>query len=339
VASALSAGEISVDHARLATSALDELAAVDPHLAACVEAPLLDAARGLDPTRLRREIAHARYAVTPEAAVSADELRHHRRRLDVASTFEGTVAVSGLLDAEGGEVLLTALAALWDPSGPDDERSLGQRRADALVELCRRQLDRGELPVLAGERPHLTVLIPVHALPAADVQDQVLPADGNGDDATSSGAVAAHADHAAARRQRHHGGTTHGTRSGRMAGVETMWGAVLGTDAARRLACDASLTRVVLGPDSQPLDVGRRTRLIPPAIRAALVVRDRGCAYTGCDRGPQWTDAHHIRHWADGGSTSLDNLVLLCRQHHRAVHEGHPAIRTRHHVPPHPWAA
>jgi hypothetical protein len=116
-----------------------------------------------------------------------------------------------------------------------------------------------------------------------------------------------------------------------LVGAETVWGAVLGPETARRLACDASLTRVVIDPDSQPLDVGRRTRLIPPAIRTALVVRDRGCTYPGCDRGPQWTDAHHVRHWSDGGTTSLDNLVLLCRQHHRTVHEGHSAIP---HAPP-----
>jgi 5-methylcytosine-specific restriction endonuclease McrA len=119
-------------------------------------------------------------------------------------------------------------------------------------------------------------------------------------------------------------------RSDRVA-AETVRGAILGPETARRLACDASVTRVVLSPESQPLDVGRRTRLIPPAIRTALVVRDRGCTYPGCDRGPQWTDAHHVRHWADGGSTSLDNLVLLCRQHHRAVHEGHAAVP---HAPP-----
>jgi hypothetical protein len=79
---------------------------------------------------------------------------------------------------------------------------------------------------------------------------------------------------------------------------------------------------VITDGASQPLDVGRRTRTIPPAIRTALVVRDRGCAFPGCDRPPSWTDAHHREHWADGGPTSLDNLVLLCRTHHRAVHEG-----------------
>ena len=82
------------------------------------------------------------------------------------------------------------------------------------------------------------------------------------------------------------------------------------------------MTRVLTDGPSQPLDVGRRTRTIPPAIRRALVVRDGGCRAGGCDRPPAWTDAHHLRHWADGGPTTLDNLVLLCRRHHRLVHEG-----------------
>jgi len=71
----------------------------------------------------------------------------------------------------------------------------------------------------------------------------------------------------------------------------------------------------------QPLSVGRARRTIPAAMRRALSLRDRGCAYPGCDRPPEWTDAHHIRHWADGGETALSNLVLLCRLHHRRVHE------------------
>jgi 5-methylcytosine-specific restriction endonuclease McrA len=70
-----------------------------------------------------------------------------------------------------------------------------------------------------------------------------------------------------------------------------------------------------------PLDVGRRTDVVPPAIRRALIVRDEGCRFPGCDRPQSWCDAHHVVHWADGGPTSLANLALLCRRHHHAVHE------------------
>jgi hypothetical protein len=90
----------------------------------------------------------------------------------------------------------------------------------------------------------------------------------------------------------------------------------------RRLACDASVMRVVLSERSEPLDVGRRSKVVPPSMRRAVIVRDRRCRFPGCDRPHTWCDAHHIVHWADGGSTALSNLILLCRQHHRAIHAG-----------------
>jgi hypothetical protein len=91
---------------------------------------------------------------------------------------------------------------------------------------------------------------------------------------------------------------------------------------AKLLACDAAITRVVLSPRSEPLDVGRRTPVVSSALRRALVARDGGCRFPSCDRPPGWADAHHVTHWAAGGATALGNLVLLCRGHHRMVHGG-----------------
>jgi hypothetical protein len=93
-------------------------------------------------------------------------------------------------------------------------------------------------------------------------------------------------------------------------------------ETARRLACDAQVTRVITDARSAPLDVGRATRVVSPALRRALAVRDGGCIWNGCDRPPAWCDAHHIEHWADGGPTGLANLALLCRPHHRVTHHG-----------------
>jgi hypothetical protein len=93
------------------------------------------------------------------------------------------------------------------------------------------------------------------------------------------------------------------------------------TDAARRLACDASVMRVVLSGRSEPLDVGRRTPVVAPPMRRAVIVRDRHCRFPGCDRPHTWCDAHHVVHWTDGGPTAAQNLLLLCRRHHRKVHE------------------
>ncbi len=95
----------------------------------------------------------------------------------------------------------------------------------------------------------------------------------------------------------------------------------LSATTVRRLACDAEIIPAVLGTQSQVLDVGRTSRLVTTGIWTALVLRDRHCAFPGCTRLPIACDAHHLHHWADGGPTSLDNLILLCRKHHTAAHQ------------------
>ncbi|MFH1329575.1 MAG: DUF222 domain-containing protein, partial [Actinomycetota bacterium] len=101
----------------------------------------------------------------------------------------------------------------------------------------------------------------------------------------------------------------------------------ISVEAVRRLACDASVSRMVLQGDSTPVEVGRRHRVVPPALRRALDLRDQGCTHTGCDTPARWCDAHHIRHWAEGGRTDLANLRLLCRRHHRQAHNHRPYPR------------
>ena len=92
-------------------------------------------------------------------------------------------------------------------------------------------------------------------------------------------------------------------------------------ETSRRLACDCSVVHWIDDEDGNTLSIGRKSRTIPPAIRRVLNHRDHGCRFPGCTA-HKYTDAHHIQHWADGGETKLDNLVTLCRHHHRAVHEG-----------------
>ncbi len=113
-------------------------------------------------------------------------------------------------------------------------------------------------------------------------------------------------------------------------------GPALAPETARRLACDSSVVSVTTNGDGTPLSVGRRTRTVPAAIRRALQVRDGGCRFPGC-RQRRYVDAHHVQHWSHGGETSLENLVLLCRRHHRTVHEEGFTLRLvdGHHVEVH----
>ena len=286
---ALEEGELSVSAVRVLAAAYD----VDPEAFGHAEAELVEAARIHAMPDLQRVVAFWRQAVEQNHAIDGEDALRKRRRLHASVTLAGSVRVDGDLDPETGESLLTALRAVLDAEArsraDDDDRTPTQRRVDALGEICRQWLDGSDRPLVAGERPHLTVTVSAEAL-----------GDGSG-----SGEL----DH--------------------MGPVRA--------ETARRLACDASVMRVVMAGRSEPLDVGRRTSVVPPAVRRAVILRDRHCRFPGCDRPQAWCDAHHAVHWADGGPTSIQNLLLLCRRHHRMVHapggfglkllEGRPVFR------------
>ncbi len=98
-------------------------------------------------------------------------------------------------------------------------------------------------------------------------------------------------------------------------------GASLTLQEVRRMACDTQLGRHIFGSESVTIELGRTKRVVSRRQRDLIEYRDRGCRFPACDRPPRWCDAHHIRHWLDGGPTDLDNLVLLCRFHHTLVHD------------------
>jgi hypothetical protein len=108
---------------------------------------------------------------------------------------------------------------------------------------------------------------------------------------------------------------------------ETGSGTFLTAEEIARIACDASITRVVFGPESQPLDVGRTSRLVTPALKTAVTARDLECVFPICDRPEIWCDVHHLHPWQNGGETKIENLVLLCRYHHTLIHEGRWRIK------------
>ena len=104
--------------------------------------------------------------------------------------------------------------------------------------------------------------------------------------------------------------------------ARTGFAATVSAARARWLACDAVVSRVVMGPDGEPLDLGRRHRVVTPALRRAVVARDGTCVFAGCGAPHWWADVHHLVHWVHGGETSLENSALLCERHHTKVHHG-----------------
>jgi hypothetical protein len=289
---ALDEGELSMSAVRMLVAARD----ADPEAFRRCEGTLVEAARIHSIGDLGRVAAYWRQAVEREHALEGEEKLRELRRLHASVSLLGVVRVDGNLDPETGETLLTALGAVLDAEahsrGEEDVRTPAQRRADALGEICRQWLDGADRPTVAGERPHVTVTVAADTLQAVDAPQ--------GDDALPAGEV---------------------PPGGSSSAIELDHVGPVSPETARRLACDASLMRVVMSGRSEPLDVGRRTSVVPPAMRRAVIVRDRHCRFPGCDRPHTWCDAHHVVHWADGGATAVQNLLLICRRHHRVVHD------------------
>jgi hypothetical protein len=331
-AEALAGGEISVAHARVLAHGTQEL---PERVTAEAEPVLVAAACRLDPPGLRRVLGHLVLVADPEGADRQSELRHGRRGLWLAPTLEGMVAVDGLLAPEAGQSLLAALEPLARPADASDARSGSQRRADALAELARRALEGGRLPQTGGVRPQVTVTVDLDSLLGRQnaVGGEVggpgslapegcrrLACDG----ALTRVLVTRHPDHqqhpSHHRHPDHHNDPDHhdgphGHGDGPSGhGDEAL--------AEQLRAALALLPPALGGAPTQPLEVGRTTRVIQSAQRTALAVRDGGCVFPGCARPLAWCEAHHLRHWLHGGPTDLANLALLCRAHHRAVHEG-----------------
>ncbi|WP_051515391.1 HNH endonuclease signature motif containing protein [Candidatus Blastococcus massiliensis] len=109
--------------------------------------------------------------------------------------------------------------------------------------------------------------------------------------------------------------------------ARTGFGGIISAARARWLACDGNVSRVVFGPDGHRLDLGRSHRVVPPALRRAVELRDEHCVFAGCDAPSYWCDVHHLLHWIDGGETTLENSGLLCERHHTKVHHGFQIVR------------
>jgi hypothetical protein len=281
-AEAFGAGEITPEHVRVLVGAYTRERA---EALRDLEADLVDAARRFTAKELSMIVRRVCDAIDgDDGAVSANAL-FEGRGFYVSHAFAGAGVLNGELDPEGTEIVLTGLETRMadDPDTPGERRTRPQRRADALVDVFRHYLATRDHDT-SDRRGGLP-----HAGIVVDLR--YLAAHGHLDVVADVRAELEHVGHIA-------------------------------KATLRRLTCDAHVHRVLTDGASQPLDVGRATRTVSTAMWRALVARDRHCQAPGCDRPPAWCQAHHIRHWADGGPTSLDNLTLLCWRHHRDHHEG-----------------
>ena len=233
--------------------------------------------------RMVREVRH----LSRDGEIGAEEARHRRRAFSVFIDADGTYVVRGRLEPEAGAVLMRAVEAandaLYRAEDPEARPRSRQRRADAIGLVAERALAAGLTDAEAdADATHGSGTRAERYQVTVHTEMATLEKDGEG-------------------------------------GRSELDGVRVSAETSRRMACDASLVSM-LHRGGKVVSVGRKMRTIPPHLRRALEERDRGCRYPGC--GGRFTEAHHVRHWADGGETSLANTVLLCRRHHRLVHEG-----------------
>ncbi|MGB5674667.1 MAG: DUF222 domain-containing protein [Gemmatimonadota bacterium] len=252
------------------------------------ESDLLDLARGATTAQLERMVRGFKLGSRQDEA-NREKERFESRTFSVFPDEEGMYEVKGRLTPEVGALLMRAVEAasdaLYREKGPKSvsyETSFedaAHRRADALGLVAERAMAAG-----------FEENAPVSGTKAERYQ------------------VLLHVDAETLK------------SAGRGLGQSELEdGTRVSYETSRRLSCDASVVRIGHASDRSVLDVGRKTRTIPPSVRRALEVRDRGCRFPGC--GLRFTDAHHIKHWADGGETAMSNLLLLCSHHHRLLHE------------------
>jgi hypothetical protein len=246
--------------------------------------------------RLYRKTERAQQLATANA-------QHADRHVQCYVDEDGCVVIRGRLTPEQGALVMKALVAAGDflreadsdsreaCGAPDSAADAhGARRADALALLAETFLAQGAIPLGGAERHHVVVY----------VDEQVLREPVDAGESTACERVL----QAAATEGR----------------CELPDVSALPISSVRRLCCDASVVRIVENQSGDALDVGRKTRVIPTALRRALAARDGGCRFPGCTN-RRFVDAHHVEHWADGGETKQSNLVLLCRRHHRFVQQ------------------
>jgi hypothetical protein len=305
------AGRVLPTQAEAITSVLADLPEEFPaEVIARGEELLVGFAATHNSVELRRLTGHLLEVLAPDTAdaLEAERLeREHRsamrnRRLDFHPDGHGSVLIRGSLPVAEAEPFITIIdayaavqkrgLAALDPHA--EHVTPAMRRADALLDMANQHTQRALAPVNGGDRPRIVITLSYDKLAKHAVDAALCP--------SSLGA------------------TLIGSGEPVPASLVRQW------------LCDADLLPAVLGGPSEVLDVGRTERLVTPAIRAALELRDRGCVFPGCNAPPSACHAHHIIPWWTGGPTALHNLVLLCPHHHGNLEPGRDPTADRWHI-------
>jgi hypothetical protein len=280
-----------------------------------VERDLLDAATSSNPEDLQRTVRKREQQADADALRRDENRAYALRRASMSKEPGGMWTLRAELDPVNGELVSRALRAFTrpDPKGtpPEERRSTEKRTADGLIDMAEAALNGGSAGTSGGVRPHVSVVVMAEQPGAHEgcddgCHDGADPASDDGDDGSRidpSKPVPPHS----------FGVTGSGT--------------VLSPEATARLVCDSSFSRILMAGTSQVLDVGRLSRNWSDPQRRAIVARDGSCRGPGCNRPADWCDIHHIWWWRKGGPSDLANGILLCRYHHRLVHEGGWKVR------------
>ncbi|MBN9737960.1 HNH endonuclease [Pseudonocardia sp. P1] len=310
LAAAFGRAEVSAEHVDVIQRVL---AALPPHLdehRAPLEADLVEHARGLDPDGVEKLGRRALALLDPDGP-RPREPHPTRNRLTLRPQGSG-FAARGWFDTESAAVLRTALSPLSAPVPP----------VEAGCDDAGEPIGRDERSAAERNGDGLVELARMTIATGALGSER-------GQEVRVTVTVPLEA-------------LTTGRGAAQLGFGDGLLTGAVDAGAALRLACDAEVVPVVLGTHGEPLFVGRGNRLANRGQRRALAQRDGGCAFPGCDRPPQWCSAHHVEHWADGGPTDLDNLVLLCGHHHSMIHKGDWTVTMDGGFPlfhPPPWVA
>jgi hypothetical protein len=279
---AFAAGDISGEHVAVASQALSEMpGGLDSATVARAEEFLTDQATIHDPRALARLGRHLRHMLDPDGGDRLADQEEHDRSAQVLEVRQRNDGSSDVRGRLGAELTADLLSQLQPLAAPRATAGGVRDLRTTGQRLADALAELLRRAAVAGTRPSR-----------------------HGSRATITITMALE------------------TLERRLGAPAAMldWAGPVSAEAARRLACDAQVIPVLLGTNGEPLDVGRASYPVTQAIWRALVARDGGCAFDQCDRPPEWTEAHHIIHWADGGETSVENCVLFCDHHHCAVH-------------------